>query len=49
MRVTAAAARAMAPSTTSASERAIQLARSATHLLVARGPKLKRPVAWPHS
>jgi hypothetical protein len=48
MRVTAAAARAMMPSTTSTRERVLRLARSATRSAIARGPKPKRPVAWPH-
>jgi hypothetical protein len=48
MHVTAAAARAMKPQTQSASERALRLAGLATRFALARGPKLKRPLAWPH-
>jgi hypothetical protein len=49
LHVTAAAARAMrTPRWSDASERALRLAGSTTRFLVARGPKLKRPVAWPH-
>jgi hypothetical protein len=52
MRVTAAAARAMKPQTRSVSEQVLRvagsLAGSATRFALARGPKLKRPLAWPH-
>lgn len=48
LHVTAAAARAMTPPASRTSERALRLASTATRFVLSRGPRVKRPVAWPH-